>query len=87
MNVAVEVSMYPLHDEYIPPIDAFLADLNAHASVEVATNRMSTPLFGDYDEVMELVRTATRQAYERFGTVVFVYKVIPGAARTINGYQ
>ena len=87
MNVAVEVSMYPLHDEFLPPIDAFLAELNGHAGIEVTTNRMSTQLFGDYDQVMELVKTATRQAHEQFGKAVFVYKVIPGASRTINGYE
>ena len=79
--------MYPLHDEYIPPIDAFLAKLNGHEGVEVTTNRMSTQLFGDYDQVMELVKTATRHAYDQFGTAVFVYKVIPGASRTVNGYE
>lgn len=87
MNTVVEVSMYPLRDEYLPAIDAFLAAVNAREDVEVKTNRMSTQLFGDHDTVMNLLSVATRQAHERFGTAVFVLKVIPGAPRTIGGYE
>ena len=44
MNIVAEISMYPLQSNYIPPIDHFLAQLNAEPSVEVKTNRMSTQL-------------------------------------------
>ena len=54
MNIVAEISMYPLQSDYIPPIDDFLAQLNAEPSVEVKTNRMSTQLFGDHDVVMDL---------------------------------
>ena len=45
MNLVAEISMYPLQSDYIPPIDDFLAQLNAEPSVEVKTNRMSTQLY------------------------------------------
>ena len=87
MNAVAEVSMYPLRDDYISAIDEYLAALNSEADIEVKTNRVSTQLYGDYDAVMELLQRATRQAYEQFGTAVFVFKVIPGAGRTVNGYD
>ena len=87
MNAVVDVSMYPLRNDYIGAIDEFLAALNADPAIEVKTNRVSTQLYGEYDAVMELLQRATREAYEQFGTAVFVYKVIPGADRTVNGYE
>jgi uncharacterized protein YqgV (UPF0045/DUF77 family) len=87
MNVVVEVSMYPLRNDYIAAIDEFLATLHSEGDVEVKTNRVSTQLFGEYDAVMDLLQLATRRAYEQSSTAVFVYKVIPGAGRTVNGYE
>ena len=87
MKAVADVSMYPLRDDYIDAIDEYLAALNSEADIEVKTNRVSTQLYGDYDAVMDLLQRATRQAYEQFGTAVFVFKVIPGAGRTVNGYE
>ena len=87
MKIVAEVSMYPLTSEYIPPIDDFLAQLNAEPSVEVKTNRMSTQLYGDHDTVMDLLKRTTRDSRKRFGGVAFVCKLLPGAERTINGYE
>ena len=87
MKIVAEVSMYPLTREYIPPIDDFLAQLNAEPSVEVKTNRMSTQLYGDHDTVMDLLKRTTRDSRKRFGGVAFVCKLLPGAERTINGYE
>ena len=87
MKIVAEISMYPLTSDYIPPIDDFLAQLNAEASVEVRTNRMSTQLYGDHDTVMDLLKRTTRSSRERFGGVAFVCKLLPGAERTINGYE
>ncbi len=87
MNAVAEVSMYPLRDDYVGAIDSYLATLNDDADIEVKTNRVSTQLYGDYDAVMDLLQRATRRAYEQFGTAVFVFKVIPGADRTVNGYE
>ncbi len=87
MNIVAEISMYPLTSDYIPPIDHFLEQLNAESSVEVKTNRMSTQLFGDHDTVMDLLKRTTRDSRERLGGVAFVCKLLPGAERTINGYE
>ena len=87
MKIVAEISMYPLQSDYIPPIDDFLAQLNAEPSVEVKTNRMSTQLYGDHDTVMDLIKRTTRSSRERFGDVAFVIKLLPGAERVINGYE
>ena len=80
MKIVAEISMYPLTSDYIPPIDDFLAQLNAESSVEIRTNRMSTQLYGDHDTVMDLLKRTTRSSRERFGGVAFAYRetTVPG---------
>jgi len=87
MQLSVEISMYPLQDNYIPAIDAFIALLNEHQQIQVKTNSMSTQLFGEYDEVMALLQAAMRYSMDTFGKLVFVVKFIPGDTRQISGYD
>ena len=88
MNTLVEITMYPLHDDHLQSIDAFLALLNAAPGVEVKTGRMSTLLYGEHATVMDLLKEAMAGAHvEDEATAAFVLKVIPGAPRTLNGYS
>ncbi|MGJ8686165.1 MAG: YkoF family thiamine/hydroxymethylpyrimidine-binding protein [Spongiibacteraceae bacterium] len=78
MQLSVEISMYPLKDEYIPAIQDFIDRLNTHADLRVMTNTMSTQVFGDYDMLMDVIKKEMRQSYERFGRAIFVCKFIEG---------
>lgn len=87
MKVLVEITMYPLRDDYLDAIDEFLESLRGADDVEVSTRRMSTLVYGDYDRVMDLLAQSMRASHDRHGTAAFVFKVIPGASRTLNGYD
>ena len=76
MKLSVEVSMYPLKNEYIPAIKDFIDRVNAYAGLKVITSTMSTQLFGDYDLVMDVMRDEMRRSYEQFGRAIFVCKFI-----------
>ena len=78
MKLSVEVSMYPLKDEYIPAIKDFIARVNTHSGLTVITNTMSTQIFGDYDVVMDVMRDEMRRSFEQFGRAIFVCKFIDG---------
>ena len=78
MKLSVEVSMYPLKDEYIPAIKDFIGRVNAHSGLTVITNTMSTQIFGDYDVVMDTMRDEMRRSFEQFGRAIFVCKFIDG---------
>ncbi|WP_105101718.1 hypothetical protein [Microbulbifer pacificus] len=78
MKLSVEISMYPLKDEYIPAIKDFIQRLNTHPQLRVITNTMSTQVFGDYDLLMDMLKTEMRQSWERFGRAIFVCKFIDG---------
>ena len=55
MQVAVDISLYPLDADYIPPIKDVIARLNRHPDISVVTNPMATQLRGDYDVVMDVL--------------------------------
>ena len=42
MDIGVEVSLYPLDADFIPPIAGFIERVNRHAGVKVVTNSLST---------------------------------------------
>ena len=76
MKIGVEISLYPLTEEYIPPIRGFIDRLNADGRFKVVTNDMSTQVFGNYDEVMEALTRELRPTFERDGKSIFVMKVL-----------
>ena len=78
MDVSVEVSMYPLKDEYIPAIQSFIDRVNTYPELHVLTNTMSTQLFGEFDFLMDVMRDEMRRSYETFGRSIFVCKFIQG---------
>ncbi len=78
MHVAVEVSLYPLADDFIPPIRDFIARLDARPGITVATNSMSTQLSGEIDAVFAALRAEIGRSFESDRRAVFVMKVLGG---------
>lgn len=76
MKASVEISMYPLNESYKEPILDFIERLNAHPRLSVRTNTMSTQVFGEYDELMDIVSREMKASFEKNPTVVMVMKVI-----------
>jgi uncharacterized protein YqgV (UPF0045/DUF77 family) len=77
MRATVEISMYPLRDDFLPPIDAFIAALQ-EPGLTVTVGPTSTVIVGDYDMVLALLRRAIAASHEVYGKAVFVTKIIPG---------
>jgi len=76
MDIGVEISLYPLNQQYIPPIQDFIDRLNADPRLRVVTNSMSTQVFGSYDEVMGRLVRELRTSFEHNDKAVFVMKVL-----------
>lgn len=70
------MSMYPLAEEYIPPIIEFIDSIKSPSKIEVRTNGMSTQLFGEYDDVMKLITESMKVAMTNEPRVVFVTKFL-----------
>jgi len=76
MDIGVEISLYPLRNDYIPPIRGFIDRLNADGRFRVMTNDMSTQVFGRYEDVMEALTRELRPTFENDGKAIFVMKVL-----------
>ena len=76
MELSVEISKYPLADDYIPAIKDFIDRLRAIEGLSVVGNTMSTQVFGDYELVMGSLTEEIRRSYEQFGKAIFVCKFI-----------
>lgn len=76
MELSVEISKYPLSENYIPAIKDFIERLQATEGLSVVGNTMSTQVFGDYDLVMDTLKEEMRRSYEQFGKAIFVCKFI-----------
>jgi uncharacterized protein YqgV (UPF0045/DUF77 family) len=76
MRVAVDISLYPLSEEFIPPIHDVIERLNMHSSVEVITNPMSTQIRGEYDDVMTVLHREIGTTFEKLPKAVFAIKIL-----------
>lgn len=76
MEIGVEISLYPLNQQYIPPIKDFIDRLNVHPGLRVVTNSMSTQVFGDYELVMQTLVRELRLSFEGNDKAIFVMKVL-----------
>lgn len=75
MKISVEISYYPLNEQYKPPIKGFIASLHENSKLVVRTNTMATQVFGEFDEVMATIQHCMKQAFE-LPHSVFVMKFI-----------
>ena len=78
MRTAVEISLYPLDADYVPPIKDFIERLNAHAGLTVVTNAMSTQVAGEHALVFAALEQETRRTFEADRRAVFVIKILGG---------
>jgi len=76
MDIGVEISLYPLNADYIPPIQDFIDRLNADKRFKVITNSMSTQVFGRYEDVFAVLTREIRATFEQNDKSVFVMKVL-----------
>ena len=76
MQVAVDISLYPLDADFIPPIKNIIARLANHDGVEIEYNRMSTQLRGEFDVVMPVLTEEIRTTFENVPKVVFAIKIL-----------
>jgi uncharacterized protein YqgV (UPF0045/DUF77 family) len=78
MRTAIDISLYPLDANYIPPIKAFIERLNTYPELQVTTNALSTHIAGEHARVFEILGKETEITFREAGRKVFVMKVIGG---------
>jgi uncharacterized protein YqgV (UPF0045/DUF77 family) len=80
MEIGVEISLYPLAEQFVPEIHDFIARLGAAEGLKVVSGSLSTQVFGEYERVFETLRQELRATFEsragQGGKAVFVLKVL-----------
>jgi uncharacterized protein YqgV (UPF0045/DUF77 family) len=82
MHTSVEISLYPLNSDFIPPIKAFIDRLNTYPELNVLTNSMSTQVSGEHRRLFEILAKETEATFGESGRKVFVMKVLGGLSPT-----
>lgn len=75
MKTSIEISYYPLSEEYVPPIHQFINRLRKYSEISLETNGMSTQVFGDYDELMFILTKEIKKSME-IPSSVFILKMV-----------
>ena len=65
MFVSIEVSLYPLKKEFIQLIDDFINSLEKYDKIEIRTNVMSTQLFGEFDDLMKILKVEIEKVFKK----------------------
>jgi uncharacterized protein YqgV (UPF0045/DUF77 family) len=75
VDIGVEVSLYPLAEEFAPRIKSFLDRLQAADRLKIVTSSLSTQIFGAYDDVLATIEREMRATFAEGGKAVFILKV------------
>lgn len=75
MIISVEISFYPLKDQYLEPISNFIERIQTYKAFFVRVNGMSTHISGEYDEVMDALKKEVRTSL-KLPDSVFVMKIL-----------
>ncbi len=77
MQVTIEISNYPLREDYEDVILDFINRCK-QSDVTIKVNATSTHLQGEYDTVMNLLQNEIKTSFEKYGKMIFVVKVLKG---------
>lgn len=80
MELTAEISMYPLREDFVPPIRALVERLHAHDGLRVTTYPTCTVLVGEQEAVLAALGDGLAWSDRQFGRCVFVTKFITGWA-------
>lgn len=78
MHIAVDISLYPLAEGFIPPIKDFIERIGSHEGLRVVTNAMSTQVSGELSVVMPALEQEMAATFAARHRSVFVMKVLGG---------
>ena len=76
MEISVDISMYPLQQEFEAPILAFISQLEKEGTVEVVRNELSTQIHGDYKTIMALLEQEMFSVFTEIPDSIFVLKFV-----------
>ena len=86
MKVTIELSLYPLKENYTQVIIEFIKILKSHKDINVHCTAMSTYVTGEYEETMQIVTMELGKVYQLIPDSSTVMKIIPKDLNIGNGF-
>lgn len=77
MNITVEISFYPLQEDFKKIIKGFIAKLDSYDDIDLIYNNISTQFTGEYDRVFEILKKEIKPVFDNH-KAVFVFKLLSG---------
>ena len=65
MKVSVEVSVYPLVEDYKPAVKSFIRHISENPHLKIKVNGISTHIFGELSEVMPSLEKSIQSCFEK----------------------
>ena len=90
MKISVDISLYPLKEDYIQSIDQFIKGLYNYSGLTVKTHHLSTMIIGEYDVVMKALHDEIYTSLSKEQQASFVLKILKGDAIenvNLDGYR
>lgn len=75
MKISVELTLTPIQDNFEPAIIHFIKQLRDSGLI-VMENPLSTQVYGDYDEVMKVLNTEIKTAFEAIDRGLIYIKIV-----------
>lgn len=85
MKISVELTLTPLHDDYEPAIIHLIKKLRA-SKLKVLENPLSTQVYGDYDEVMNLLNSEIKEAFQLIESGLLHMKIVKSDRHSYEPY-
>lgn len=75
MNISVELTFSPLQDTFEEHIINFIKKLRA-SGLTILENPLSTQVYGDYNEVMRVLNSEIKEAFELMDKGLLFMKIV-----------
>lgn len=76
MIITVEISLYPLQEDFKSKIKDFIKGID-EKKFDVIVNNVSTQIAGEYDEIFRILEENIKPVFEKY-KAVFVIKILSG---------
>jgi uncharacterized protein YqgV (UPF0045/DUF77 family) len=72
MQVTVEVSLYPLTENFEAVVIEYIEEIKKTSSLQIFVNGLSTQIIGEYDLVMSTLNKINKETFEKYKCVILM---------------
>jgi uncharacterized protein YqgV (UPF0045/DUF77 family) len=69
MDITLEISYYPLHEQYDKLVSEFIQQLSNYHKIQITAGVMSSLVFGEYCDIMDTLKETMHPFLEKYPSV------------------